>query len=470
MISDGIFRENDIRGIAGKELTPESALAVGKAFATFLLRTNPSAKRVSVGGDVRLSSAELKAGLTAGIISAGLDVYDVGLCATPLQYFSLFHCDLDGGIMVTGSHNPPDYNGFKISAGKEILHGSDIQELKKIIREESWKSAEQVGRSEPYDITSAYTKYMLNEFSYLSDPRFRRVKVVVDAGNGTAGIIVPGILAAAGCDVTPLFCEPDGTFPNHHPDPTVIEYIQDLIAETKRTGADMGVGYDGDADRIGVVNSLGEIVWGDQLMIVLSRELLREHPGAKVIGDVKCSRRMFDEIEKSGGIPIMWKTGHALVKQKMREEKALLAGEFSGHIFIADRYFGYDDAVYTTLRLVEIMKKTGKDIQHLLADVPAVKGTPEIRLECPDEIKRNVVAAVVARFIAYKEKGGAPFRVLEVNTLDGVRILFEKGWGLVRMSNTQPVVVMRAEASDEESLNQYKTFLEKEFNAAMEIQ
>jgi phosphomannomutase/phosphoglucomutase len=468
MIADSIFRENDIRGIAGEELARDSALLIGKAFASFVLRSNPQAKRVSVGRDVRLSSKDLASGLIEGITFCGLDVYDVGVCSTPLQYFSLFHLDLDGGIMVTGSHNPPQYNGFKISAGKDIIHGSAIRQLKQIILDGSWREGQKRGACEPYDITAAYAQYMLDEFSYLAEPRFRRVKVVVDAGNGTAGLVVPGILEGIGCEVIPLFCEPDGNFPNHHPDPTVVDYIQDLIAETKRSGADIGVGYDGDADRIGVVNGSGEIVWGDQLVIVLSRELLKECAGAKVIGDVKCSQRMFDDIKKNGGVPIMWKTGHALVKQKMKEEGALLAGEFSGHIFIADRYFGYDDAIYTTLRLVEIMKKTGKNIQQLLADVPAMTGTPEIRHECPDAIKRKVVDSIVSRFVAYKEKGGAPFPVRDVNTLDGVRVLFEKGWGLVRMSNTQPVVVMRAEAVDEETLQGYTMLLESEFRKAME--
>jgi phosphomannomutase/phosphoglucomutase len=298
---------------------------------------------------------------------------------------------------------------------------------------------------------------------------FRNLKVVVDAGNGTAGVLVPDILREIGCEVTPLYCEPDGNFPHHHPDPTVPEYIRDLIAETKRTRADAGIGYDGDADRIGVVNKEGEIIWGDLLMIVLSREILGQNPGAGIIGDVKCSQVMFDDIGKHGGRPIMWKTGHSLIKQKMRDEGALLAGEFSGHIFIGDRYFGYDDAIYTTLRLVEIMKNTGKDMKDLLSGVPRMSSTPEIRIDCPDDRKKGVVGEVVERFLEYRKNGKSAKRILDLNTIDGVRVLFEKGWVLVRSSNTQPVIVMRAEAEDEESLFAYRNFMEEEIRRARRL-
>ncbi|MBE0428028.1 MAG: phosphomannomutase/phosphoglucomutase [Nitrospirae bacterium] len=463
-----MFREYDIRGVVGKEIDKDIAVLIGKSFGTLLENLNPEATHVSVGMDVRLSSEDLASGIIGGIISTGLNVYDIGICPTPLQYFSLFHLDLDGGIMVTGSHNPPEYNGFKISIGKETIHGQAIQKLKEIILREQWMSADRHGKVSQYDIISAYKDYMLKEFSYLKDPQYKRLKVVVDAGNATAGLVVPEILDSIGCDVVPLYCEPDGRFPNHHPDPTIVEYIQDLISLTKETGAEIGVGYDGDADRIGVVDRDGEIVWGDHLMIILSRELLKLKKGAKIIGDVKCSQIMFDNIQKNGGIPIMWKTGHSLVKQKMREEEALMAGEFSGHIFIADRYFGYDDAIYTTLRLVEIMKTTGKDIKELLSDIPQLSYTPEIRLECPDDRKRDMVERIVLKFSEYSSKGSCPYRIKDINTTDGVRVAFEKGWGLIRASNTQPVVVLRVEAEDEESLKSYRAFLEKEFKDAME--
>jgi phosphomannomutase / phosphoglucomutase len=466
MISEKIFREYDIRGIVGKDISSDVAFSIGRAFAVLLKRTRPDARIASVGRDVRLSSAGLAAAVIEGIRTEGINAVDLGICPTPLQYFSIATHELDGGIMITGSHNPPDYNGFKISIGQTTIHGGDIQKLKKIVTNSDWGTSSAKGGLKSLDIIDEYRKYMLNEFSYLAGTQFRRLKVVVDAGNGVAGPVAPELLSAIGCDVIPMYCEPDGNFPNHHPDPTVIENIRDLIAETTNSGADFGVGYDGDADRIGVVNNKGAIVWGDQIMIVLARELLKEHPGAKVIGDVKCSQLFFDDIAKHGGMPVMWKTGHSLIKQKMREEKALLAGEFSGHIFIADRYYGFDDALYTTFRLVEIMKKTGKSIYDLLADIPQLYYTPEIRLDCPDDEKCAVVNRIVSRFMAYNKNGSSKFRVAGIDTTDGVRIMFDNGWGLVRASNTQPVVVMRVEADSEKSLDDYKAFLQKEFEDA----
>ena len=466
MISSTIFREYDIRGIAGKDLTVDAAVLIGKAFGSMVKSCIPHAKRVSVGRDVRLSSDELAAGLIKGILSSGIDVYDLGVCPTPVQYFSLHHLDLDGGIMITGSHNPPEYNGFKISIGRDTIYGGNIQKLEEIIKRQEWTISEEDGRIKHCNILDPYKEYMMKQFAYLNNARFRRVKVVIDAGNGTAGAVVPEILGGMGCEVIPLYCEPDGRFPNHHPDPTVVEYMQDLIMETKRSGADIGVGYDGDGDRIGVVDREGTMIWGDQIMIILSREVLKENPGAKVIGDVKCSQAMFDEVKKHGGIPLMWKTGHSLIKQKMKEEGALIAGEFSGHIFIAHNYFGYDDALYTTFRIIEIMKKTGKDIKELVSDVARMSYTPEIRRECPEDRKKEVVDNVVSRLLACTKDGNAPYRIIDVNTLDGIRVLFEKGWGLIRTSNTQPVIVMRAEAEDEEHLNQYTSFLENELEQA----
>lgn len=475
MIPAVIFREYDIRGIAGKDLTPGTAELIGRAFGSMVKARGPLAKRVSVGRDVRLSSEEMEAALIRGIVSAGIDVCTLGVCPTPVQYFSLHHLDLDGGIMVTGSHNPPEYNGFKISLGKETIYGESIQKLREIMEAEgeaprSKAKAPEQGKVEAYDIVSAYKEYMLHQFGYLADAGYRRIKVVIDAGNGTAGPVVTDLLGRTGCEVISLYCEPDGSFPNHHPDPTVVENLRDLIAETKRSGADIGVAYDGDADRIGAVDRDGAVIWGDQIMIVLSRDLLKDNPGAKVIGDVKCSQAMFDDVEKHGGVPIMWKTGHSLIKQKMREEGALIAGEFSGHIFIGHRYFGYDDAICSTLRLVEIMKKRGEDIKELLSDVPRPAYTPEIRRECPDDIKKTVVDDMVLRFLAYYKSGNAPCRIVNVNTLDGIRVLFEKGWGLIRTSNTQPVIVMRAEAEDEEHLLQYTGFLGRELDKALELQ
>ncbi|NOZ24817.1 MAG: phosphomannomutase/phosphoglucomutase [Nitrospirae bacterium] len=466
-MNEKIFREYDIRGIAGEELTAEFASELGRAFASYLLEINPGARCITVGRDARLSSGELARGLISGVSGSGIDVVDVGLCPTPLQYFSIFHLDADGGIMVTGSHNPPEYNGFKLSVGKETIHGDAIQRLKEILLGQERSTSRNSGTVREHDIVASYKKFIIDRFSYLSEGRYRRLRVVVDAGNGTAGLVVPELLEAAGCDVVPLYCEPDGRFPNHHPDPTVVEYIGDLIETTRTQGADLGVGYDGDADRIGVVDPRGEIVWGDQIMILLSRDILSRVPGGVVVGDVKCSQVMFDDIERHGGRPIMWKTGHSLVKDKMKKEGAVLAGEFSGHIFISDGYFGYDDAVYTTMRIVEIMKTRGRGIDELLSDIPRMHYTPEIRIDCPEEMKRAVVQRVVGRFQGMMASGGSEVPIRDLHDIDGVRVVFDRGWGLVRASNTQPVVVMRVEAEDEESLGRYRALLDRELQNAM---
>jgi len=467
-MNDKIFREYDIRGIVGRDMDEEFAYSLGKAFGRYLRQVNPHAEQVSVGRDGRLSSGTLAANAIEGILSTGIHVYDIGLCPTPLQYFSIHHLNLDGGIMVTGSHNPPEYNGFKLSIGKETIFGEEIQKLKQIVLQNEQAEGSPKGQLRQYDIIAAYTDFMTKQFSYLSDKQYKRLRVTVDAGNGTGGIVAPKILESMGCEVTPLYCDPDGRFPNHHPDPTVVEYIKDLISTTKEKKADIGIGYDGDADRIGVIDSRGNIIWGDQIMIILSRDILKRKPGSVFIGDVKCSQLMFDDIEKHGGRPVMWKTGHSLVKSKMKEEHAVLAGEFSGHIFIADDYFGFDDALYTSFRLIEIMKRTGLGIHELLSDIPRLFYTPEIRLECQDDQKKAMVAKIVDQFKEYSRSGKGPFPIKKIYDIDGARIVFEKGWGLVRSSNTQPVIVMRFEAEDEESLKQYRSFLESELKKAME--
>jgi phosphomannomutase/phosphoglucomutase len=464
---DKVFREYDIRGVVGKDLDTNFAFYLGKSFGTLLKREKPDAKKVSVGRDARVSSKNLATYIIKGIISMGINVYDIGLCPTPLQYFSIHHLDLDGGIMVTGSHNPPEYNGFKLSIGKETIFGEEIQKIRGILRNRSWKESPVLGHIENYNIIPAYHDLMVERFSYLSGQEYRKTKVVVDAGNGTAGIVAPAVLEAMGCEVIPLYCEPDGSFPNHHPDPTVVENIKDLVRITKEQEADIGVGYDGDADRIGVIDRSGNIIWGDQLMIILSRDILKRVPGAVIIGDVKCSQLVFDDIERHGGRAIMWKTGHSLVKDKMREEGAVLAGEFSGHIFIADGYYGYDDALYTTFRLIEIMKKTGLGLHELLADIPNMYYTPEIRVDCPDEEKKVRVESLVKRCKDYSLSGSGPLPIKKIYDIDGARVVFEKGWGLVRSSNTQPVIVMRFEEEDEQSLNTYKSFLQNELQKSL---
>jgi len=464
---DRIFREYDIRGVVGKEIDNSLAFSLGKAFSALLKKENPVAEKVSVGRDARMSSEELAAHIIKGITSTGIDLYDIGFCPTPLQYFSIHHLDLDGGIMVTGSHNPPEYNGFKLSIGKETIFGDKIQKVKEIMKKGPWKDDPVEGRIELYDIIAAYNNFMLERFSYLSDKAYRNLKVVVDAGNGTAGVVAPPILEAMGCEVVQLYCEPDGRFPNHHPDPTVVENIKDLIKITEEKKADIGIGYDGDADRIGVIDGSGNIIWGDQLMIILSRDILKRKPGAVIIGDVKCSQLMFDDIERHGGRAVMWKTGHSLVKDKMRKEGAVLAGEFSGHIFISDDYFGYDDALYTTFRLIEIMKKTGLGLKELLSGIPHMYDTPEIRIDCPEDKKKSIVKKLVHTCKEYRKSGNGPIPIKEIHDIDGARVTFEKGWGLVRSSNTQPVIVMRFEAEDEKSLALYRTFLETELNKAL---
>jgi len=465
-VNESIFRQYDIRGVVGRDLNADFSLTLGKAFGTYLKQRTASAKRVSVGRDVRLSSDELARSLMDGMASTGLDVVDIGVCPTPLQYFSLYHLDLDGGIMVTGSHNPPEYNGFKLSAGKETLFGDAIQGIRKIIENGWFENPSTPGTVSTYEIIPAYRNYLQNDFEGVIAQKGgkRRLMVVVDAGNGTAGLVAPDLLRDLGCEVIELYCEPDGNFPNHHPDPTVVEYIQDLIRTVKEHNADLGVGYDGDADRIGVVDREGRIIWGDQLMVILSRAILGRNKGAKIIGDVKCSQAMFDDIEKHGGTAIMNRTGHSLVKDRMRTEVALLAGEFSGHIFIAERYFGYDDAIYTTLRLVEIMMQTGRSIRDLLEGIPDMVFTPEIRIDCPESRKEYVVEEL-KRMISDVRNGNSKDMDVEIRdiiTIDGIRVVFDRGWGLLRASNTQPVLVMRFEAEDDTSLAAYRTFMEDE--------
>ncbi len=454
-----LFREYDIRGIINKGLDADFTFKLGKAYAAYLKRCINHPKAVSVGRDVRLSSESLATSLIEGIVSSGIDVYNLGVCPTPLQYFSLYHLDVDGGIMITGSHNPPEYNGFKLSVGKDTLYGERIQEIRHILMEAGFQNTSTKGTTFDYDIISAYREYIQNDFHHCKDMPFLP-KVVIDAGNGTGGLIAPDLLKWMGCDVLELYCEPDGRFPNHHPDPTVVEYIEDLIEKVLQTDADIGIGYDGDADRIGIVDNRGKIIWGDRLMVLLGREILKEKKGGIVIGDVKCSQVMFDSIEAAGGRPVMWKTGHSLVKNKMRETGAVLAGEFSGHIFIADRYFGYDDAIYTTCRIIEILKKYGKGIRELIGDLPETVFTPEIRIDCPDESKKGVIERVQAA-IESAVSSGLRTDIKECITIDGVRVVFDKGWALLRSSNTQPVLVMRAEAEDEQHLQIYKDFLTK---------
>lgn len=447
-INPQIFREYDIRGVVDKDLTPDIIKKLGRGFGTYSLSLGH--KELVVGRDGRLSSKDFKDALVEGLLSTGCNVVDIGLCPTPVYYFSIFHLNKEGGMMITGSHNPPEFNGLKVSVGKSTIFGEELQNLRRLIEKENFLTG--TGHFSEVDIFPSYQDYLTKNIQLN-----KKMKVITDAGNGTGGIVAGPILRRLGCDVEELYGEVDGRFPNHFPDPTIPENLTDLIREVKKTRADVGIGYDGDADRIGVVDDMGNIIWGDQLMILFSREILKERKGATFVGEVKCSQNLFDDIERHGGQAIMWKTGHSLIKEKMRKEGAVLGGEMSGHIFFADRYFGYDDAIYASCRLIELLSKTENKLSQLLDDVPKTWITPEIRMDCPDEIKVNVVEKV-------KGELKKDYHVIDV---DGVRVRFEDGWGLVRASNTQPVLVLRFEALSEKRLQQIKTLIEDKVKAAV---
>jgi phosphomannomutase/phosphoglucomutase len=436
-----IFRQYDIRGVVDKDLTPDVVEAIGKGFGTYIKRHG--GKKVTVGGDVRIHTEKLRDNLIKGILSTGIDVINLGAVPTPVQYFSLHRLPVDGGVQITGSHNPPEFNGFKMSIGKASIYGEMIQEIRELIEKDDFESG--AGKVEDYDIKPEYIQYIVDHVKLE-----RPIKVVSDCGNGAAGLVAIDILKKLGVELIELYSEPDGRFPNHHPDPTIPENVKDLIAKVKETGADIGVAYDGDADRLGVIDDQGNIIWGDRLMIFLSRDLLKRHPGATVIFDVKCTQALSEEIEKAGGKPLMWKTGHSLLKEKMRETGALLAGEMSGHIFFKENWFGFDDAIYSSVRVIEILARSNQPMSEMLADVPQYYSTPELRLECPtDEEKFKITEKAVEYF---KQN----YDVIDV---DGVRILFGDGWGLVRSSNTQPVIVARFEAKTPERLEEIKNMV-----------
>lgn len=451
-----IFREYDIRGIAGKDFDAMLPYKLGRAYAKLarqkLGKAEDAQITVSVGRDVRTTGEEYANALISGLNSAGVHTVNLGMVSTPITYFSIFHRNYDGGIMVTGSHNPPEYNGFKICAGKDTLHGSEIQELRRLIEADSTAAIEPTDACEnAFEIIEEYKKYVVENVKVT-----KKLKVVVDAGNGAGCLVAPDLYRALGCEVTELFCEPDGNFPNHEADPTVEANLQDVIAKVKEVGADLGIAFDGDADRIGVVNEAGEILWGDELMVLLSRDILKTNPKATIISEVKSSYRLYDDIAKNGGEGIMWKTGHSLIKSKMKETKAALAGEMSGHIFFADRYFGFDDAVYAGARVLEILANTDAKLSALLQDLPKTVNTPEIRVDCDDDKKFDVIEKV-------KNAVSSRFKC---NDIDGVRVEFGDAWGLVRASNTQPVIVMRFEAETQNRLNEVMEILKTEVRNA----
>lgn len=443
MINQNIFRMYDVRGIVDKDLTDETVYLLGKGFGTFV--RNKKLKSVSIGGDARLSTPRFKERFKKGLLETGCDVYDVGILATPTLYFSIQNLSVDAGVMITGSHNPPDYNGFKLNIGLMSIYGDEIQTIREIIEKEDFISGN--GKTEKFEgMIKIYQDYIVDNINLE-----RPVKVVVDAGNGAGGPILPDILKRLGCEVKELYCEMDGTFPNHHPDPTVLEYIQDLIKEVKNSDAEVGLGLDGDADRIGVVDENGEVLYGDQILNVYARDFLKNYPNEKVVGDVKCSKNFYDDIKKYDGIPVMYKTGHSMIKKKMKEDNIKMGGEMSGHIFFKDRFFGFDDAIYACCRFVEIISKSDQKVSEFLADQPKMYNTPEIRVECPEDQKFDLVAKVRDSFIKENK---------DVNGIDGMRLTFPDGWALLRASNTQPVIVMRFEAETEKRLNEIKKLVE----------
>jgi phosphomannomutase/phosphoglucomutase len=444
-----VFREYDIRGNSDEDLSDELVESLGRALATRLRRdTGEAPIQVAVARDCRLSSDRLFAALTAGLRRSGGDVIDVGVGPTPMLYFAAHHLGTDGAVMITGSHNPAEDNGFKLMSGTTTLWGPEVKGLHDLILGGSYLEGP-AGRLEQRDVSGAYVEAVKKAATIEALPP--RVRVVVDAGNGAAGPLALRVFAALGVEVDPMHCDMDGRFPNHHPDPTVEENLADLRKRVLDTKATLGIAFDGDGDRIGVIDDRGDVIWGDKLLILLARALLRERPGAAVLGEVKCSETLFADVAAHGGRPIICRTGHSLIKKRMKEEKALLAGEMSGHVFFADRYFGYDDAIYAAARLLEVVSREGMGPRELLADVPKTAVTPEIRVKCPDAVKFQVVERVLEHYRPTHE-------VLDV---DGARIDFGDGaWGLCRASNTGPVLVLRFEARDQARLDAIRAEVE----------
>lgn len=442
-IKPEIFRQYDIRGVVDKDLTQETVEVLGKGIGTYFRRKH--SKRVALGRDCRLSSPLFSEALSKGLLSTGCQIVDLGIIPTPLLYFTMYTQEIEAGVIITGSHNPPEYNGFKMMVGEETLYGEAIQNILAIVQNEDFMVEKSTDKKE-YSIVPEYRDYILENIKLE-----KKLNVVVDAGNGTAGVVAVPIFKNLGCEVTELYCEMDGRFPNHHPDPTLPEALEDLIQKVRETKADLGIAYDGDGDRIGVIDDEGNIIWGDVLMVLFARDILPAHPGAPIISEVKASKVLYDEIERLGGRPIMWKTGHSLIKKKIKEEKALLAGEMSGHIFFADRYFGFDDAIYSSARLFELLSRSDKKISEMLSDLPKTFHTPEIRIYASDEVKFQIVEEV-------KKELSKKYPIIDI---DGVRAIYPRGWGLVRASNTQEVLVLRFEGETEKDLNDIETEVKK---------
>jgi phosphomannomutase/phosphoglucomutase len=441
-MNPAIFREYDIRGVADKDLLDEDVEQLGRTLATYLIRH--SGHTICLGRDCRLSGTRIHDALLKGLLAAGANVLEIGVAPTPLLYFSAFHFKAHGAIVITGSHNPPEYNGFKIVCGSGSLHGEQIQQLLKLVQTNDFETGE--GTLKEVDAATPYLDELTAQFKFE-----RKVNVVVDAGNGTAGPLMHRLLERLNVKATELFFEMDGAFPNHHPDPTVPENLKQLQNSVRANKAELGIAFDGDSDRIGVVDENGNVVYADMLLLIFGREILTRKPGSTFIGEVKCSQVMYDKLAELGGKPVMYKTGHSLIKAKMKQERAELAGEMSGHMFFADRYFGYDDALYAACRLLEIVAKSGKPLSYQLEGIPVLFSTPELRVDCADDKKFQVVSKVA-------ETVRRHYPVVDV---DGVRVPFEHGWGVVRASNTQPVLVMRFEATSKKMLAQYRSEIDQ---------
>ena len=443
-LSRAIFREYDIRGVAGRDLTDEVATAVAGANAAVLAEKGIKGS-VSVGRDNRPSGEALHRALVAGLLAAGVDVVDIGIVPTPLAYWSQHKLDVVGGVQITGSHNPAEYNGFKLGLGRSSIFGADIQHIYDLAV--AGKFPRGKGQLHNREIIDDYIDDITARVGKLS----RNLKVILDCGNGAGSVVAPRLFPKLGIQPRCLFCESDGTFPNHHPDPTVPKNLEALIAAVREDRADIGIAFDGDADRIGVIDDTGDIIWGDYLLILYARDALaRAGKGQSIVFDVKSSQALPEAVEKAGGVPVMWKTGHSLIEEKMHETRAPVGGEVSGHMFFSEGFYGFDDALYGAARLLRIIADSGKSVRELLADVPRFVSTPEIRVDCPDDKKFGIVEEA-QKYFASKHR---------VITVDGVRVLFGDGWGLIRASNTQPVLVTRFEARTQQQLHEIQSEME----------
>ena len=434
-----IFREYDIRGKVAEDFPPEVVVSLGKAFGTLVKRSG--GREIAISGDIRLTTPDLINFFKEGVLSTGVDVINIGIVPTPVNYFSLFELDVAASVQITGSHNPPEFNGFKLSLHKKPVYGDQIQLIKNFILNLDYDNGE--GSETRYKLLPKYAEMIQSKISIN-----KKMKVVMDCGNAAAAINAPSIFKDLGVELKELFCEPDGTFPNHHPDPTVEENLKDLISEIKNGDYDLGIAFDGDADRLGVVDETGDIIWADQLLAILLSDVIEE--GDEVIFDVKCSQALEDVISELGGRPVMWKTGHSLIKNKMAENNCKIGGEMSGHIFFADDYFGYDDAIYVAGRLIQMLSKTEKTLSELKSVIPKYISTPEIRLEAESDEKKFEIAKMAEDYFS---------KNYDCITVDGVRVKFKEGWGLVRASNTQPVIVCRFEGDTIDNMNKIQSII-----------